>query len=136
MLTHSMGGQIVYDLVTHFLPGAQGPRIDFWAATASQVGLFEEEKLFLASQPQYSAAHNNKTPFPDRRYLGAWWNVWDNNDIISYTAAPIFEGVDDECFNSGISFVQAHSEYLARPSFYRKFADKLKHAMEKNWNRP
>src|SRR5205807_2167300 len=66
VLTHSMGGQIVYDLVTHFLPKSQSSlRIDFWCATASQVGLFEEMKLFLESSPQYSKAKGNKVPFPD-----------------------------------------------------------------------
>jgi hypothetical protein len=136
VLSHSMGGQIIYDLVTHFLPGAQGGRIDFWGAAASQVGLFEEEKLFLASRPEFSAAHNNKTPFPDRKYLGGWWNVWDSNDIISFTAQPIFEEVDDESYNSGVSVAQAHGEYLVRPSFYRRFAEKLTAAKNRNWNRP
>jgi hypothetical protein len=135
VLTHSMGGQIIYDLVTHFLPAKAGGRIDFWAATASQVGLFEEEKLFLASKSEYSAASKSKAPFPDRKYLGGWWNVWDSNDVISYTADPVFDGVDDESYSSGVSFVQAHGEYLQRPSFYRKFADKLKQAKKNNWNR-
>jgi hypothetical protein len=38
VLSHSMGGQIVYDLVTYFLPkmpAYDGLRIDFWCATAS-----------------------------------------------------------------------------------------------------
>jgi hypothetical protein len=135
VLSHSMGGQIIYDLVTHFLPATFGGRIDFWAAAASQVGLFEEEKLFLAKDPKYSAANGNKVPFPDRKYLGGWWNVWDSNDVISYTADPIFEGVDDESYNSGVSVIQAHGEYLQRPSFYRKFAAKLTEARQANWSR-
>ena len=56
VLTHSMGGQIVYDLVTHFLPKMNSSlRIDFWCATASQVGLFEEMKLFLETSPLFKA---------------------------------------------------------------------------------
>ena len=136
VLTHSMGGQIIYDLVSYFLPRkAPGLRIDYWCATASQVGLFEEMKQFLASGAAYSAASGNKVPFPDRRYLGGWWNVWDHNDFISYTAAPIFEGVDDEPYNSGVSLATAHGEYLARPSFYRRFAEKLKAAKSANWGK-
>ena len=64
VLSHSMGGQIVYDLVTHFLPRLDryaGVRIDYWAAAASQIGLFEEMKLFLASDP---ATGNVKCPHP------------------------------------------------------------------------
>lgn len=50
VLTHSMEGQIVYDLVTHFLPRLNRIcGIDSWYATASQVDLFEEMKLFLES---------------------------------------------------------------------------------------
>jgi hypothetical protein len=135
VLTHSMGGQIVYDLVSYFLPRcAPELRVDFWCATASQVGLFEEVKLFLASDPAYSASAGNKAPFP-KPHLGGWWNVWDHSDFISYTAAPIFEGVDDESYNSGVSIATAHSEYLARPSFYRRFAEKLNHARDTNWGR-
>jgi hypothetical protein len=134
VLTHSMGGQIVYDLVTHFLPKMKSKlRIDFWCATASQVGLFEEMKLFLASTPQYSKANGNKVPFPDKQYLGSWWNVWDHNDFISYTAAPVIDGIDDESYDSGVSLIKAHGEYLLRPSFYRKFADKLADAKKRNW---
>jgi hypothetical protein len=135
VLTHSMGGQIVYDLVSYFIPScAPELRVDFWCATASQVGLFEEVKLFLASDPTYSASAGNKAPFPTP-HLGGWWNVWDHNDFISYTAAPIFERVDDEAYNSGVSIATAHGEYLARPSFYRRFAEKLERARETNWGR-
>ncbi len=134
VLTHSMGGQIIYDLVTHFLPKSQSNlRIDFWCATASQVGLFEEMKLFLESSPQYSKTKGNKVPFPDKQYLGGWWNVWDHNDFISYTAAPIIEGVDDESYDSGVSLIKAHGGYLMRPSFYRKFGAKLAAAKKRNW---
>ena len=137
VLTHSMGGQIVYDLVTYFLPQTNSDiRIDFWCATASQVGLFEEMKRFRASDSAYSKASGKKVPYPDSQYLGGWWNVWDHNDFISYTAAPIIEGVDDEPYDSGVAVTQAHGEYLMRPSFYRKFADKLSQAKQRNWGRP
>jgi hypothetical protein len=130
VLSHSMGGQIVYDIVTYFLPmlAEQQPeeygglRIDFWAAAASQVALFEEMKLFLASSPEYSAAKCRNVPYPDRRYLGPWWNVWDRNDYISYTAADIFDGVMDYEYVSGRSILGAHGGYLMRPSFFRLFA--------------
>jgi hypothetical protein len=139
VLTHSMGGQIVYDAVTHFLPNLPehvGTRIDFWCATASQVGLFEEMKLFLASNPAHGKPPKPKVPFPDRRQLGAWWNVWDHNDFISFTAEEIFEGVDDESYATGYSLIEAHSGYLKRPSFFRRFAEKLQVAKSKNWYRP
>jgi hypothetical protein len=137
VVTHSMGGQIVYDLVTHFLPAIKSDlRVDFWCATASQVGLFEEMKLFKLHSPDYSKKTGKKSPIPERRYLGWWWSVWDHNDFLSYTGAPIFEGIDDESYNSGVSLVEAHGEYLLRPSFHRKLARKVLEVKKLNWRRP
>jgi hypothetical protein len=130
LLTHSMGGQIAYDVVSSFLPASPERRqikLDFWCATASQVGFFEELNMFLASSPSYSKATGKMTPFPSAN-LGRWWNVWDHNDIVSFTAKGIFEGVDDEDYWSGMSVAAAHGGYLERPSFYRAFADKLAEA--------
>ena len=148
VLTHSMGGQIAYDLVTHFLPkhpDAARLRVDFWCATASQVGLFEEMKLFLASVPQYSKAAGNRVPYPSRQQLGVWWNLWDSNDFISYTARPIFEtreknpmtyGVIDEEYSTGRSVLAAHSGYFLNRSFFTRFVERLQAGKEENWWRP
>jgi hypothetical protein len=128
VLTHSMGGQLVYDAVTSFLPQTaelRDIRVDFWAATASQVGLFEELKLFLNKDPQYH--QNVPVPFPHPN-LGTWWNVWDYNDFISYTVEGIVDGVDDQPFDSGMQLLNAHGGYLKCPSFYRKFAARLRAA--------
>jgi hypothetical protein len=134
VITHSMGGQLIYDAVTHFLPNSPRHRdikIDFWCATASQVGFFEELKLFKFRDD--SVAVPNRMPFP-RSHLGMWWNIWDANDFLSFTANPVFDGVDDESYDSGLSLVTAHSGYLRRPSFYRKLAAKLEHAARANWS--
>jgi hypothetical protein len=133
VLSHSMGGQIVYDTVTRYLPAGPdlaGIRIDFWCATASQVGFFEEAKFFIASSPQHKTGE--PVPFPGG-HLGVWWNVWDPNDILSFTARDIFLGVDDESYSSGMTMVNAHSGYLQRPSFYRRFAEKLRQAAKRGW---
>lgn len=126
LLTHSMGGQIAYDVVTSFLPVAKSPiKVDFWCATASQVGFFEELNMFLASSQDYCKATGKRTPLIESN-LGHWWNVWDSNDIISFTTKGIFaDGIDDEEFWSGMSVAAAHGGYLERPSFYRRFAEKL-----------
>lgn len=133
LLSHSMGGQIVYDVLTHFLPGNpawQHLRIDFWCATASQVGFFEELKLFLASEAHYHRGH--PVPFP-AAHLGVWWNVWDHNDFLSYTVQDIIAQVDDAPYDSGMSLLAAHSGYLQRPSFYRTLAAKLRTAAAQGW---
>lgn len=130
LLTHSMGGQIAYDVLTSFLPaGRSNIKVDFWCATASQVGYFEELNMFLASSTAYSKATGRRTPLPTAN-LGHWWNVWDSNDIMSFTTKGIFaDGIDDEAYWSGMSLAAAHGGYLERPSFYRRFADKLKAAL-------
>jgi hypothetical protein len=137
VLSHSMGGQIVYDIVTSFLPNdqdGQSLRVDFWCATASQVGLFLEMRQFLDKHADYgSNLTKKKIPFPDKHYLGAWWNVWDPNDFISYTVRDIIEGVDDEPYDSGMSIIHAHGGYLERPSFYNRLAEKIKRAKSRNW---
>jgi hypothetical protein len=129
LLTHSMGGQIAYDVVTSFLPGIGSDiKVDFWCATASQVGYFEELNMFIASSPDFSKASGSRTPVA-KTNLDRWWNLWDRNDIISFTTAGIFApGIDDEEYWSGTSLAAAHGGYLERPSFYRRFADKLKAA--------
>ncbi|HEY8130079.1 MAG TPA: hypothetical protein VIF39_15435 [Hyphomicrobium sp.] len=129
LLTHSMGGQIAYDVVTSFLPASGSDiKVDFWCATASQVGFFEELNMFLASSTEFSKATGEPTPLGSAN-LGHWWNVWDRNDIISFTTKGIFAtGIDDEEYWSGNSLAAAHGGYLERPSFYRRFAEKLKAA--------
>ncbi|HMO29388.1 hypothetical protein [Enterovirga sp.] len=126
LLTHSMGGQIAYDVISSFLPASgNSAKVDFWCATASQVGFFEELNMFLASSVDYSKATGRRMPLATSN-LGHWWNLWDSNDIISFTTKGIFaDGIDDEEFWSGMSVAAAHGGYLERPSFYRLFAEKL-----------
>jgi hypothetical protein len=136
VLSHSMGGQLVYDAVTHFLPetpGLQGIRIDFWCATASQVGFFEEAKLFLASDTTLEGP--TLVPFP-RAHLGVWWNVWDHNDVLSFTVNGIFDGALDEPYDTGLSLASAHGGYLTRPSFFRRLAKRLEAAKAAGWSTP
>jgi hypothetical protein len=135
VVSHSMGGQIVYDALTYYLPSDPSLadiQMDFWLASASQVGFFEEAKLFHLVDARYRTG--TKAPFPPR--LGTWWNVWDHNDFLSFTAADIFEGIDDEPFDSGLSLLAAHGGYLRRPSFHRRFAEKLQAARARGWVRP
>lgn len=130
VLSHSMGGQVVYDLVSHYLPRmpeADQVRIDFWAAAASQVGLFEELKLFQASDPLHQTGY--PVPRPDRRFLGTWWNIWDPNDVLSFTTRTIFADVDDVHYESGLALHEAHTGMLTMPSFYSLFAERLSGAL-------
>jgi len=126
VLTHSMGGQIVYDLVTHFLPRMpehRGIRIDYWCAAASQVGLFEELGLFLESAPDRGPG---PAAYPPPEHLGGWWNVWDHADLLSFRAEGIVEGVDDSAFFAAGSLATDHYRYLANADFYRALAGRVR----------
>jgi hypothetical protein len=128
VLTHSMGGQIVYDLVTHFLPRMpehRGIRIDYWCAAASQVGLFEELGLFLESEPGRGP---EPTAYPPSEHLGGWWNVWDHADLLSFRAEGVVDGVDDSAFFAAGSLATDHYRYLANAGFYRALAGRVE-----NW---
>ncbi|MFM6850719.1 MAG: hypothetical protein ACKOVB_16625 [Terrabacter sp.] len=132
VLTHSMGGQVVYDIVTHFLPRMpehHGVRIDFWCAAASQVGYFEELGLFLESAPDRGSG---PTPYPPSQHLGGWWNVWDHADLLSFRAEGIIEGVDDSAFFAAGTLATDHYRYLRNVDFYRTFAGKVRASIGQN----
>lgn len=131
VFSHSLGGTIVYDLLTHFLPQLpqyQAIHIDFWGSLSSQVGLFEEMQFFLASDPQYGA-YSRATPFPDRRFLSHWWNVWDPHDFLSFSVRGVIEGVEDEFFDSGLAITAAHLSCLRISSFYAVFGRKVRETL-------
>lgn len=130
VLSHSMGGQIVYDAVTRFLPDypefAQSRAIDLWCACASQVGLFEEMKLFLKSDQ--SGTYPQRVSHPRTfRHVDKWLNVWDRNDILSYTAKGIFAdmNVDDREFLGGGTLLNGHGAYIQFASTYRQSKNTL-----------
>lgn len=134
VFTHSLGGTIFYDVLTHFLPNTPGMEaitVDFWASLSSQIGLFEEMQLFLASDPAYGKGR--AAPFPDRRHLRAWWNVWDPHDFLSFSVRGVIEGVDDEFFDSGLSVTAAHLACLRISSFYAVFGRKVAAALRERW---
>jgi hypothetical protein len=141
ILTHSMGGQVAYDLFTAF--AAQDSRlanlkVAFWASVGTQVPFFEEAKLFLASDPAVGEGKpRDRQPTPDR--VDAWWNVWDFDDFVSFTGKGIFtevaafkpgwnDGMVDEQFVNGAGLALAHVSYFKRPSFWEAFETHLGHA--------
>lgn len=128
VVTHSMGGQILYDALTHFIPRTpqlRHIRVDFWCALGSQVGFFEELKLFLESDPRYSAESGRLTPPPPADHLGGWWNVWDHADLVSFRAEGIFDGVDDTAFFAAGTLATDHNRYLNHATVYRTLATRV-----------
>ncbi|MFT0518728.1 hypothetical protein [Pseudomonas faucium] len=121
VIAHSFGGEIMYEILTHFAPEIQ---VDCLVTVGSQVGLFEEMKLFNASDKSISATSAVKKvlrPVNVKR----WLNVFDTNDVFSYRLTPVMSGVSDYHYDTGYSTVSAHGGYFLRPSFYKRLAVRL-----------
>jgi hypothetical protein len=124
VITHSMGGNIVYDILTYFAPSL---KVDIWVSVAAQVGQFEELKLFRKSDPALKGPSKVAKP-----KVGYWTNLYDPADILSFRVDPIFKGVDvDEPFLTGANLLKAHTEYFGRASFYTVMLKHLKKGLTK-----
>ena len=141
VMSHSMGGQLVYDMVTYFLPemvkipkyqDCEKIYIDFWVAAASQVGLFKEMKVF--KEDINSKQTSIPVLFPSK-HLGIWWNLWDCNDYLSFTVNPFVEEVFDDMYDSGNPATTAHTAYFDDQDFYQELALYINKAKDSKWNR-
>ncbi|EJE48775.1 hypothetical protein PMI14_06776 [Acidovorax sp. CF316] len=127
VIAHSFGGEIVYDILTYFDPTLT---IDCLITVGSQVGLFEEMKLYKVSDPKVPRIDaKGKVVEGDRvtppQCIKRWLNVFDTNDILGYQLAPVFDGVSDFQYDTGYSSLGAHGGYFMRPSFYKRLATRL-----------
>lgn len=121
VIAHSFGGEIVYDILTHFSPEL---KVDCLITVGSQVGLFEEMKLYIESNsnvPPNPPAEKITRPVNIKR----WLNVFDLNDILSYRVEPVFADTSDFVYDTGYSSLSAHGGYFMRPSFYKRLAARL-----------
>lgn len=114
---HSMGGNIVYDILTYYRPDV---RVDLLITVGSQVGFFEELKLFKGSDRQIPDTERPKAPAPD---VGRWINVFDRADPLSYRAGPVFENVGDYAYPTGAWW--AHGSYFVQPRFHERLARRV-----------
>lgn len=121
IIAHSFGGEIVYDILTYFDTGLD---VDCFLTVGSQVGLFEEMKLFVESKVNIPPnPPTGKVPKPPG--LKRWLNVFDMNDVLSYQAEPVFGEASDFQYSTGYSSLSAHGGYFMRPSFYKRLAVRL-----------
>jgi hypothetical protein len=124
IITHSMGGQLLYDVLTFYAPhdpGLQGLVVDHWLSCGAQVSLFAELCLFKG-QPTDVAA---PAKLPRPAAAQAWTNFYDLNDLVGFIMAPIFDGVTDKPYDTGFGLAFAHTGYLGRPSFFEAMAAEL-----------
>ncbi|MGQ4390532.1 hypothetical protein [Streptomyces sp. SAS_270] len=83
VIAHSMGGNIVYDLLSHLRPELG---CDALVTVGSQVGLIAELGLFPAVLPPEDPARD-RAPVPEG--VGRWINVFDPNDALSFVIASV-----------------------------------------------
>lgn len=87
----------------------------------TQVGMFEEQKLFLASDP--GLPHAGCPKVPALANVRRWINTVDPGDPVGFLAAPVFEGAEDFVFSSGAWW--AHSGYLRSSAFHTRLAARV-----------
>ncbi|USX55024.1 hypothetical protein [Lentzea sp. HUAS12] len=119
VLAHSMGGNIVYDVLSHYRPDLV---VDVFVTIGSQVGLFEELGLFQESRPDDDA---ERVPLPHN--VRNWINVVDPADPLSFRVAPVFAGADDYTYPSRA--VWAHTAYLKQPTFHHRVGSRIAEAL-------
>jgi hypothetical protein len=119
VIAHSMGGNIVYDLLSGLRPDLS---CDVLVTVGSQVGVFAELGLFDAVRAPANPA-TDRIPKPPG--VGRWINVFDLNDILGFATERIFDGVRDFRYSTGKGAFAAHSTYFVRPSFYNRLATRL-----------
>jgi hypothetical protein len=120
IIAHSMGGNIVHDVLTRWR--ADVP-VDLLVTVGAQVALFEELKLFLASDLQIPRDGVDRTTAPPA--VKTWLNVFDTNDILSFPSSRIFTKVSDYEYSTGKGLFKAHVTYFNRPSFQRALAERI-----------
>lgn len=124
VVAHSMGGNIVYDVLTHFAPDIE---IDVLVTVGSQVGLFEELKLYVVSDEKIPGPSGDRAVSPPQ--VKNWINIFDDQDVLSFVTKPIFGNVIDFRYNTGKGVHGAHTTYFVRPSFHRRLHERLEETL-------
>lgn len=115
VLTHSMGGQLLYDTLTAFDPGV---RVDFWCASGGQVGFFVELGVFLEATDPVARPFAADT-------VGYFWNAWSSSDVLSFPTEGRVPGAHDSDFAYDGTLIANHMSYLHDPAFYATLAAKV-----------
>lgn len=120
VVAHSMGGNITYDLLSRELSDVPVPVL---VTAGTQVGFFEELKLFRSSDPGIPAPGTaQKVPRPDN--IGRWVNIFDYSDVLGFEIGSVIDGVEDYSYQTG-SLLKAHSQYFLQPSFHERLAARV-----------
>jgi pimeloyl-ACP methyl ester carboxylesterase len=123
VVAHSLGGIITYDLLTS---NAADLHVDLLVTVGTQVGFFEELKLFRSSDPSIPGDGGPKVPMPGA--VRRWINVFDYSDLLGFEVGSIIDGVSDYGYRTG-SLLKAHGAYLLQPGFHQRLARRAAEAV-------
>lgn len=125
VVAHSLGGVILYDILTSFMPKVQKDfRLDVLVTVGSQVALFEELKLYGVSRKDFP--HDPQTDrVPKPASIHYWLNVFDTNDVLSFATERVFADTVDFSYSTGKGLLAAHGAYFGLPSFHERLAARL-----------
>jgi hypothetical protein len=122
LVGHSMGGNILYDILTYYRTDIQ---CDLLITAGTQVGLFEELKIFQKRDPSIGAPKTVARPANVRK----WINVFDMTDIFGFTTEKIFADVEDFKFDTETLPVVSHGAYFERPRFFARLRERVNKAL-------
>jgi hypothetical protein len=126
LMAHSLGGVILYDLLSSPTAAGLPPgfRANAFITVGSQPGLFQEMGLF----DYKPAGHTPPNPMSGPANVDHWINVFDAIDLFGFRAEPVFGMATDYEFNSMTGLLSSHSTYFRRPQFHARLRKRLKTA--------
>ncbi len=119
VVAHSMGGNIMYDVLTYFRPSIN---VDYFVTVGSQVALFEELKLFKISD---ATIPNGIKQVSKPRNVQRWLNVFDHHDVLGFVTGKVFADTTDVEYTTGSWLFGAHGAYFTQPSFHHRLAARV-----------
>ncbi|MGK7880004.1 MAG: hypothetical protein AB4060_07890 [Crocosphaera sp.] len=119
---HSMGGNILYDILTYFEPELE---VDILVTVGCQASLFRQLKLFTVQDYGEMSTYPEETLLPKPSKVGKWLNVFDPQDILGFAFEPVFEDVEDFFYESPGGIFTAHNDYFKRIDFYERLTQRL-----------
>ena len=114
LIGHSLGGIICYDYCCR-----TALAVERLVTVGSQVGMFAELGAIAIGAPR----QNGKIETAPK--IGAWINIYDLDDVLSFVAQPIFTRVQDIEVDTDAPFPISHSEYWKRGDVFAKLVQNL-----------
>ncbi len=129
LVAHSLGGVLLYDLLTHYWPQDNLPAVDVLVTVGSQVALFKDMGQYAEDRAgrRHPPPAEEDVPAPAAREavpargliprpscVARWINVFDPLDVLGFTTEGVFDGVENYTFDNRATVLSSHGRYWAR----------------------